>query len=160
MQPVDLNAIVEDGMFLLEAGCEHPAVRFVRELTPGLPEIEADPVQVRQVLMNLVMNAVHAIPDSGTITVRTGREGSFLTLGVDDTGEGMPPEIARQVFDPFFTTKDVGKGTGLGLSVVQGIVASHGGSIHLETSPGNGARFLVRFPLPVTGSSGGNDNDR
>lgn len=146
-QPISINSIVEDAMFLLEAGCEHPGVRFVLDLAPDLPQLEADPVQVRQVLMNLVINAIHAIPDRGVITVRTGLDGAYVTLTVEDTGAGMTPEVAKHIFDPFFTTKDVGQGTGLGLSVVQGIVAGHGGMIDLHTAPGAGTRFCVRLPV-------------
>ncbi len=146
-QPTSINAIVEDAMFLLEAGCEHPGVRFVRDLAPDLPTCEADPVQVRQVIMNLVINAIHAIPDRGVITVRTGIDGAYVTLTVEDTGVGMTPEVASRIFDPFFTTKDVGQGTGLGLSVVKGIVDGHGGVIDLRTAPGEGTQFCVRFPI-------------
>lgn len=151
-QRTSLNAVVDEAMFLLEAGCENPGIRFVRNLAQDLPAIEADPVQVRQVVTNLVINAIQAIPASGTITVRTAAEdGGLVALYVEDTGTGMTPEVARHVFDPFFTTKDVGSGTGLGLSVVQGIVAGHGGTIDFDTRPGGGTRFRVR--LPVSGGS-------
>lgn len=146
-QRVNLNAVIEEAIFLLEAGCERPGIRFVRDLDPDLPDLLADPVQLRQVLMNLAVNAVHAIDDRGTITVRTARDGAYVILSVEDTGRGMTPEVAQHAFDPFFTTKDVGQGTGLGLAVVQGIVIGHGGEIDLQTAPGAGARFRVRLPI-------------
>jgi signal transduction histidine kinase len=147
-QRFSLNALVEEVVFLMEAGCEQPGIRFAQELAPDLPEIEADPVQVRQVLVNLAVNAVHAASGGGgVITVSTSRAGDEVALAVEDTGCGMTPEVARQAFDPFFTTKDVGKGTGLGLSVVQGIVAAHGGAIEVRSAPGEGSRFTVRLPI-------------
>ena len=147
-RPTALNAVVEEAMFLLEAGCENPGVRFVRELGAGLPEIDADPVQIRQVVTNLVINAMQAITGAGTIKVRTCAEhGAVVVLAVEDTGSGMTPEVLRRVFDPFFTTKDVGQGTGLGLAVVQGIVSGHGGSIEVESEPARGSVFRVRLPV-------------
>lgn len=148
---VDLSGAVEEALFLLEAGSERPGVRFVRELAAGLPPVRADAGQVRQVVANLVINAMHALterPDTGggTITVTTREDDGSVELVVRDTGPGMDEAAARRVFDPFFTTKDVGVGTGLGLSVVQGIVAAHGGTIELDTSPGGGACFTVRLP--------------
>ncbi len=134
-------------MFLLEAGCENPGVRFVRRLGEGLPEIEADPVQIRQVVTNLVINAMQSISGPGTIRVLTAAEGSTVLLSVEDTGSGMSPEVLRRVFDPFFTTKDVGEGTGLGLAVVQGIVSGHGGSIEVDSEPSRGSTFRVRLPV-------------
>ncbi|MCC6228452.1 MAG: hypothetical protein IT432_04415 [Phycisphaerales bacterium] len=151
-QPTTINAVVEEAMFLLEAGCENPGVRFVRDLGAGLPDIAADPVQVRQVVTNLVINAMQAIAGAGTITVRTTVVGSAVVLSVADTGSGMTPEVLRRVFDPFFTTKDVGQGTGLGLAVVQGIVAGHGGSIEVESEPARGSVFRVRLPVHAAAS--------
>ncbi len=147
-QPTAMNAVVEDAMFLLEAGCENPGVRFARDLSSELPPIEADPVQVRQVVTNLVINAMQSIAGVGTITVRTYAEHGAAVLAVEDTGSGMSPEVLRRVFDPFFTTKEVGQGTGLGLAVVQGIVSSHGGTIEVNSEPSRGSAFRVRFPLP------------
>lgn len=153
--PTALNTVVEEALFLLEAGCENPGIRFVRELEPGLPEIDADPVQVRQVVTNLVINAMQAIPrgSQGTITIRTAPESGAAALTVADTGSGMTPEVLRRVFDPFFTTKDVGQGTGLGLAVVQGIVAGHGGSIEVESEPSRGSVFRVRLPVRAAASA-------
>lgn len=146
-RPTGINGVVEEAMFLLEAGCENPGVRFVRALAVGLPEVEADPVQIRQVVTNLVINAIQAIREAGTITVRTMMEPGRVVLSVEDTGAGMTPEVLRRIFDPFFTTKDVGQGTGLGLAVVQGIVAGHGGSIEVDSEPARGSVFRVSLPV-------------
>lgn len=146
-QPVNVNAVVEESMFLLEAGCENPGIRFERRLAPGLPDIEADAVQIRQVVTNLVINAIQAIEGPGTITVRTGTDSGGVVIVVEDTGSGMSPEVERHIFDPFFTTKDVGRGTGLGLSVVQGIVVGHGGTVEVESEPARGSRFRVRLRM-------------
>jgi signal transduction histidine kinase len=146
-QPTNLNGVVEEAMFLLEAGCENPDIRFVRELGAGVPDIEADPVQVRQVVTNLVINAMQAIQAEGTVTVRTEAVQDAVVLSVRDTGSGMTPDVLRRVFDPFFTTKDVGQGTGLGLAVVQGIVAGHGGTIDVESEPASGSVFTVQLPV-------------
>ncbi|MEP0848478.1 MAG: hypothetical protein HRF50_16855 [Phycisphaerae bacterium] len=143
---VDLNALVRDGLYFLESRCAKHDIRLIRELAPDLPTIVADPGQMQQVLVNLIVNAIQAMPGGGRLTVRTVADSDHVTLTVEDTGHGMSAEVARHVFDPFFTTKDVGEGTGLGLSVVHGIVTSHGGSIRVESAPGCGARFYVRLP--------------
>ncbi|MCC6285050.1 MAG: PAS domain-containing sensor histidine kinase [Phycisphaerales bacterium] len=146
-QRTAINGVVEEAMFLLEAGCENPGVRFERDLDEGLPEIEADPVQVRQVITNLVINAIQSIPGKGTVRVRSRAEGGDVVLTIEDDGAGMTPEVRQRAFDPFFTTKDVGEGTGLGLAVVQGIVAGHGGTIEVESAPARGSTFRVRLPV-------------
>jgi CheY-like chemotaxis protein len=120
-----------------------------------------DPVQVEQVLMNLVINARDAMPDGGRLSVETracrfdegfarrhawARAGEFVELRVTDTGVGIAEETLQKIFDPFFTTKEPGKGTGLGLAMVYGIVSQHDGLINVESAPGRGATFRVLFP--------------
>ncbi|MFH2051306.1 MAG: ATP-binding protein [bacterium] len=112
-----------------------------------LPELECHPNQIAQVVMNLVVNAVHAIESRGNITIRTGREGDSAWFEVQDDGSGIPAGILDRIFDPFFTTKPVGKGTGLGLSVSHGIVDRHHGAIRVDSGPGAGSRFRVVLPL-------------
>ncbi|HET6437939.1 MAG TPA: PAS domain S-box protein [Anaeromyxobacter sp.] len=121
----------------------------------------ADPGQVEQVLMNLAVNARDAMPKGGSLIMRTGnvrvteqdaghdegsRPGEWVELLVRDTGVGMPPEVQAHLFEPFFTTKEQGKGTGLGLATVYGIVSQAGGHIHVESEPGCGSTFRIRFP--------------
>jgi signal transduction histidine kinase len=113
-----------------------------------LPDIECLSSQINQVIMNLVINAAHAIaPARGTITLRTGVENDKVWFSVTDTGAGIAPEHRSRIFDPFFTTKPVGKGTGLGLSLTYAIVQTHGGGIDVESEVGRGTTFRVTLPI-------------
>lgn len=113
-----------------------------------LPEVQCMPSQINQVVMNLVVNAAHAIgPQRGQITVRTGQEGDQVWLEVSDTGSGIAPDVLPRIFDPFYTTKPIGKGTGLGLSLSYGIVQKHHGNIEVKTELGQGTTFKVTLPL-------------
>jgi signal transduction histidine kinase len=160
--PVDLNQVIEDGFYFLEARCAKAGIDVVRELAPVMPEITADPAQLKQVLVNLVVNATQAMPHGGTLTVSTRSSGSSVFLSVEDTGNGMSEEVVEKAFLPFFTTKDVDEGTGLGLAVVHGIVTSHGGSIDIESRVGQGTRFEIRLPLggPEEAKEVAQDGDR
>lgn len=144
---VYLNQLVHDGLYFLEARCKKQGVELVRELADGLPAITADPALLTQVLVNLVVNAIQAMPDGGRLTVRTRPEPGYVVLAIEDTGVGMSADVLRRIFDPFFTTKDVGEGTGLGLSVAHGIISAHGGRIDVRSAPGQGSCFEVRLPL-------------
>jgi CheY-like chemotaxis protein len=133
-------------------------VEIVTDLDPKLPRVHADPHQLEQVLVNLVVNARDAMPDGGTITIRTREctlpsdhttdlpRGRYATLSVTDGGTGIPPEIVRRIFEPFFTTKEVGHGTGLGLSTVHGIARQSGGDITVKSKPGSGTTFTLFLP--------------
>ncbi|MCE1184042.1 MAG: ATP-binding protein [Rhodocyclales bacterium] len=112
-----------------------------------LPEIECLPQQLNQVFLNLLVNAAQAIPERGTITLRTRCEGGWVRISIIDNGAGIPPEIREKIFDPFFTTKPIGKGTGLGLSVTYGIVDKHKGRIELESEVGKGTSFTICLPV-------------
>jgi len=148
---VDLNTVIEEGLYFLEARCAKAGIELEYRLEPELPEITADPAQIHQVLVNLVVNAIQAMPDGGTITIATKSDDDHVSLLVEDTGIGMSEEIRKQLFIPFFTTKDVDEGTGLGLPVVHGIVTSHGGSIQVWSKVGEGSRFEIRLPLKGPG---------
>ena len=143
---VDLSAVADEALSMLASRLEKENIESVIELQPDIPRIIADPIQLGQVIVNLVVNAFHAMPDGGTLTLTTRGDDAHVYLIVEDTGVGMSEEVKKKIFLPFFTTKDVGQGTGLGLAVVHGIVASHGGSIDVRTEPGKGSRFEVRFP--------------
>jgi len=113
-----------------------------------IPDIQCLPLQINQVVMNLVVNAAHAIGEQrGRITVSTGTDGEEVWIDVADNGSGISPDTLSRIFDPFFTTKAVGKGTGLGLSLAYGIVQKHGGRIEVDTELGKGTRFRVHLPI-------------
>jgi two-component system NtrC family sensor kinase len=109
----------------------------------GLGRVKADPVQIEQVLMNLVQNAIQAMPHGGSLSVRLEQNNEAVAVAVRDTGIGIPPKHLNRIFDPFFTTKPPGEGTGLGLSVSYGIVARHGGRIDVQSAVGEGTTFTV-----------------
>lgn len=143
---VNLNRIIEDELSLFESLCGKSCVELRRMLAPDLPEITADKSQMLQVISNLMINSLQAMPEGGAITLTTSFSRNEVSLTVEDTGIGMSDEVRDNIFLPFFTTKDVDQGTGLGLAVVHGIVASHSGRIIVESVPGKGARFVLTFP--------------
>jgi two-component system NtrC family sensor kinase len=112
-----------------------------------LPQVECLPSQLNQVFMNLLVNAAHAIEDTGVIRLRSGRQGDEVWVEVGDTGKGIAAEDLPRIFEPFFTTKSLGKGTGLGLAVSYGIIEKHCGRIEVDSRPGEGSRFRVWLPF-------------
>lgn len=144
---LNLNQIVTDGLYFVESRCAKAAVEVTRKLEPDLPEIYADASQLHQVLVNLVVNAVQAMPNGGTLTIETRASNNSVILVVKDTGIGMTDQVKRNLFTPFFTTKQVNEGTGLGLAVVHGIVASHGGVIRFASDVGRGTCFEIELPV-------------
>ena len=141
-----LNQIIEDALAFIKTPCAKQGVRVVEDLNPGLPRIVADRGQLHQVLVNLLVNAVQAMPDGGVLTVRTRAAEGHVVVVVEDTGVGMSEQVKDKIFLPFFTTKSVEHGTGLGLAVVHGIVTAHGGTIQVDSQLGRGSRFELRFP--------------
>ncbi len=144
-QYADLNACLESTLNIawneLKYHCD--VVRDYGEI----PQVLCRPQQLNQVFLNLIVNAAQAIPDRGTVTVRTRAEGDRVVVEISDTGVGIPEENLRKIFDPFFTTKPVGKGTGLGLHLAAGIVRNHGGEIQVESEEGKGSTFRVVLPV-------------
>lgn len=145
-KPVCLNELLEEALALTEARRD-ATTEIVRLLEKDLPDLTADPSQIRQVLVNLLVNAAQAMPGGGRLDVETRSEAGQVVVAITDTGVGMTEETRRKLFAPFFTTKDVGEGTGLGLAVASGIVHSHGGTIRVESEVGRGSRFEVRLPI-------------
>ena len=122
-------------------------VQVTKELDPDLPTIQANPGQLQQVFMNLIINAHHAMPEGGKLAVRTGTvPGGRAFVEIEDTGVGISPEDVGRIFDPFYTTKEEGKGTGLGLSISRNIIESHGGMIGVQSTVGVGTIFRVVLP--------------
>jgi two-component system NtrC family sensor kinase len=150
MTEVNLNQIVEEGLYFFEARCTKACIKLIRSLSPDLPHITADPTQLNQILINLVVNAIQAMPDGGELKVQTLSHDNKVSLIVEDTGNGMSEDIIKQLFVPFFTTKDVDLGTGLGLAVVHGIVTSHQGSVNVESQVGKGSKFEIQLPISGT----------
>ena len=152
---VDLNCAVRDTLALLRHQLNKQRVRAETALEETLPPLWGKETAVRSVCMNLLMNALQAMPEGGTLLVRTERAGAGLALHVLDDGPGVPLELEDRIWDPFFTTKPIGQGTGLGLSITQRIVHRHGGSIRLERRAAGGAHFVVELPLEGPGGLGG-----
>jgi signal transduction histidine kinase/CheY-like chemotaxis protein len=155
---VNLNDIVERTLALRSYEMKVEDILIERDLEPGLPETMADPFQLQQVVLNLLINAEQALLQDrgkGVVRVRTRlAEGNRIAVEVSDDGPGIPREILSRIFDPFFTTKPAGVGTGLGLSIVYGIVKQHDGEVSVENLAGGGARFVVELPvLAITASS-------
>jgi signal transduction histidine kinase len=142
-----LNRIVEEGLYFFEARCAKAGVELLLRLDEKIPDIMLDPGQINQVLVNLVVNALQAMPRGGILRVETGCIEDQVQLVVEDSGSGMTSEVREQIFIPFFTTKDISEGTGLGLPVVHGIVTTHRGTIHVDTRLGVGTKFTVRLPI-------------
>lgn len=145
--PVDVNKAVKEGISLFEHRLAREGIALELDCGHDVGEIHADPIQLRQVVANLFLNAMQALADGGTISVRTARSNDDIVLTIEDTGCGMTPEVKDKIFIPFFTTKEPSQGTGLGLSVVLDIVKGLRGAIHVESSPGVGTCIEVRLPV-------------
>jgi signal transduction histidine kinase len=142
----DLNQVIRDGLYFTESQCTKFGINIKRDLDPNLPSIMADPGQMHQVLTNLTVNAMQAMPQGGTMTIRTQCQGKYVCLIVEDTGVGITAEQQSQIFLPFFTTKNANEGTGLGLAIVQSIVTAHNGQIQVESQVQVGSKFIVFLP--------------
>ncbi len=144
--PLDLNEAVLGAIRLLEPGLRD--VDLVWEPAEGLALVRADPTQVQQAVLNLGLNAVDAMEGKGTLRIETFglRAAAMVGIAVEDSGPGVPQELADRIFDPFFTTKEPGKGTGLGLAIVYGVAERHGGRVRLVPRSGKGARFEILLP--------------
>ncbi|MBM4139749.1 MAG: PAS domain S-box protein [Nitrospira sp.] len=147
--PLQLQDIVENGLELFRERIEKSRVTVEPVLDKACPKVLADGDQMSQVVINLVMNALHAMPDGGTLRIGLAQEHGKVMLTVADTGHGIPHEDLPRIFEPFFTTKEFGKGTGLGLTVVKGIIDEHQGTITVDSEVGKGTTFTVLLPKSV-----------
>jgi signal transduction histidine kinase/putative methionine-R-sulfoxide reductase with GAF domain len=154
---VNLNVEIREVLSMFREEFEEARISAVVDLSRDLPSISADPDQIRQVVWNLVSNAIQAMGGSGVLTVGTHladpAEGTGVVLEVSDTGGGIPRDVVQNIFNPFFTTK--AKGTGLGLPIVHAIVEKHGGTIHLDNREGVGVAFSIFLPLFPKGAGTG-----
>jgi len=133
---------------------ERGNITVVKDFDDSLPPIPAHPAELNQVWTNLIDNAIYAMPDGGTLTVRTAREDGWVLVEICDTGVGIPAEMQQKIFEPFFTTKPVGQGTGLGLDISYRVITQrHGGDLRVKSRPGD-TRFQVRLPLTEPPSFG------
>ncbi|MDX2427057.1 MAG: ATP-binding protein [Xanthomonadales bacterium] len=162
----DLNTLIEDTVQLVAQAAQLNNIEITRDLSEQLTAIWLDEDLIKQVIMNMLVNAQHAIESEGRISIRTRQigagdcpesieePGDMAEITITDTGSGIPEDDLQRIFDPFFTTKGVGKGTGLGLSVSHGTIEAHGGVIEVESTVGKGTEFRIYLPLDGQGSQG------
>jgi len=149
-QPTDLNALIEQVVELEAKHRRQENVLTDLQLDPNLPKIQADPSQLLQVLVNLIENAVDAMPGGGQLTIRTSNQPTgMITLEVIDTGTGIATDNLNKLFTPFFTTKRIGKGTGLGLAIIYGIIKMHRGQITVHSEVNQGTTFTIQLPIKL-----------
>jgi two-component system NtrC family sensor kinase len=148
MEPTDINRAVTDGLFFLENQALFHNIKIIKKLDPFLPFVRGNASQLKQVLINIIVNAAEAMHGNGTLTITSypSPDRRSIILEFTDTGEGIPEENLTRIFDPFFTTKEVGKGTGLGLATSYGIVEDHGGKISVKSKVGEGTTFTIDLP--------------
>jgi two-component system sensor histidine kinase HydH len=144
MQKVDINQVIREEQALMQEAAKEKGITIIDSLQSDLPPVEADRNQMKQVLVNLIKNAMEAIEGEGRIILATGVSDGQIWFSVQDTGKGIDPETLAKIFDPFFTTKD--KGTGLGLAVINKIIVDHQGTIGVKSTPGEGSTFTVNLP--------------
>ncbi|MDA8170029.1 MAG: ATP-binding protein [Nitrospiraceae bacterium] len=156
MVEMNINGLIEATVSMVSHQARFLNVHFNMDLSPSVPSIMADPNQIQQVFLNMLINAADAMSEKGTITISTksvkAEDRDFLEITFSDTGPGIPEDHISKIFEPFFTTKPVGKGTGLGLSVSYGIIKKHGGDIIVKNGPDKGASFIIRMPVQRKGA--------
>ena len=151
-EKLDVHAVIEDVIGFVRHHSNLETIQIETRFAPKLPPVLMDEKKIKQVLINLLMNAIHAVDRKGTIEITTGMNdtASRVTVEVADDGHGIAEQDLPRIFDPFFTTKPTGEGTGLGLSVSYGIIKGHGGNITVKSEKGQGAAFTLSLPLTVS----------
>lgn len=144
---VNINQIIKESLYFFEGRCKKNNIDLIIDMAQDITSITADISQMTQILVNLVSNAIFAMPHGGKLTIKTCSTENYILLIVEDTGTGIAEDVKEKIFNPFFTTKDINEGTGLGLSVVHGIVTSHGGTIKVDSIVGKGTKFEIQIPL-------------
>ncbi|MBA2883044.1 signal transduction histidine kinase [Desulfosalsimonas propionicica] len=158
MADLNIHEVIEETLVFVQHRSKMENIRIYKEFSQNMPNIRMDEKKIKQVLVNLLMNAAHAVEQDGTITIATRFDESNRRLEIDiaDNGYGIEEKNLTRIFDPFFTTKSTGEGTGLGLAVSYGIAKSHGGDIRVQSRVGKGSVFTLL--LPVSDSEGGGAN--
>ena len=147
--PTQVNQVIENTLSLVENQADFHNILIIKEFDSSIPMIALDANQMQQVLMNIILNAADAMPNGGTLTVKSSLslEDNFVEVRIADAGCGIPKEMIDRIYDPFFTTKESKKGTGLGLAVSYGIIKKHQGFILVESEEGKGTTFTIRLPV-------------
>jgi C4-dicarboxylate-specific signal transduction histidine kinase len=151
MKPADINDIIESSILLVKHEFDRFHIRVTRNFAPGLPQVNVDKNKIEQVFVNLLMNAIDAMEDSGKLLIQTSAvttsTGAGVCVQIHDSGSGIPQDILNKVWDPFFTTKRIKNGTGLGLSIVKSIVEMHKGSIEIKNKTEGGVTVTLLFSV-------------
>jgi len=155
---ININKVIEDAFYFLETRFTKKGIIIEKKFAFGLPQLFADASQINQVVINLAINSLHAMPESGKLLLETSRQKNGILFRIKDTGCGMTEEVKKQIFLPFFTTKDVGEGTGLGLAVVHGILKAHNAEVTVNSIPGLGTEFNILFPFSFNQVRGVNED--
>jgi two-component system NtrC family sensor kinase len=145
----DINELLDKSVDLIAHQATLQNVKIERKFRPDLPKIMIDVGQIQQVFINILLNAIEAMPQGGSLTVSSGLDHGMVALAFIDTGVGIPEDILPKILDPFFTTKEQGKGTGLGLSVSFGIIERHRGKLEVKSKVDQGTTFTVKLPIPT-----------
>lgn len=146
LEDQDINSVLEELLDFVRHELEENGVELEADLQEDLPQVQLDDKYFKQAAMNLVKNALAAMPDGGRLTVKTRCHGDTVELVIEDTGEGMPDEVREKIFEPYFTTKDFG--SGIGLTLVYKVMKEHMGEITVHSEEGKGTRFTLSFPIP------------
>ncbi len=146
LEEQDLNQVLRDLFNFLQYELKESGVKLEVKLAEQLPKIKIDEKYIKQALLNLVKNSLYAMPNGGSLIVKTGKAGGAVLLKITDTGTGIPDELQDKIFEPYFTTKDFG--TGLGLTLVYKIIREHMGEIAVKSKEGEGTTFTISFPIP------------
>ena len=153
LMPVKINEVIRNTILFTKAQAEQQKIQIVEKFQENLPTLNLDPEQIKQVLLNLLLNSFQAMPNGGTLTIETrNSSANEISIYVKDTGKGIAPENLEKIFVPFFTTR--AKGTGLGLPVSKKIVEMHGGTLEVESQVGKGTTFAIHIPIKSNRSKG------
>ncbi len=146
MAEIKINELTDEAVDLIKKEAKSKDIEITQEIDPSAATIWSDPYKLRQVLINLITNAVHATGTGGKISIILENTGDDVALTVRDSGQGIPKENLKKIFEPFFSTKPPGEGTGLGLFVCRSIIEKLGGKMEVESQLGHGTSFCIRLP--------------